>query len=131
MRWLRWIPAVLWMAVIFWLSAQTGSELGSMFPYVERWFPWLDGFNFGHFIAYFILALFLWIAIGSHRLSSKLLVIGLCVLYGFSDEYHQTFVQGRTADLLDIRNDAIGAAIAMIFVSIPFVRKLLSRWRLP
>lgn len=131
MKSLRWLPAVLWMAVIFWLSAQTGSELGSMFPFVEAWFPFLDGFNFGHFIAYFILAVLFWWAIGSDRLSMKLLVIAMCLTYGLTDEFHQRFVEGRTPDLMDIRNDTIGATLAMIVVSIPPIRRLLRKIQLP
>ena len=130
-RMLRWIPALLWMAVIFWLSSRTGNELGAMFPLVEKWLPWLGGFNFGHFVAYFILALCYWWAIGSHRWSAKLLIILLCVLYGASDEYHQTFVEGRYADWVDLRNDAIGAALAVCFVSIPYVRKQLGKLHIP
>ena len=127
MKVMRFIPAFLWMGVIFALSAQTGNELGAMFPFVERWFPWMDGFNFGHFVAYFILALLLWWGFASDRLSMKLLVVLLCVVYGASDEYHQMFVEGRHADVVDLRNDAIGAILAMMFVSIPFVRKILRR----
>lgn len=126
-RWVRFLPAVLWMAVIFWLSSRTGSELGALFPYVERWFPWLDGFNFGHFVAYFILAILLWFGFGSHRFSIKVLVVALSTLYGVSDEFHQMFVEGRTADWIDIRNDAIGATLAMITVSLPPIRRLLQR----
>jgi VanZ family protein len=39
--------------------------------------------------------------------------IGLAVLYGISDEYHQSFVPGRTSDIADVRADAIGATVAV------------------
>ena len=126
-RWLRWLPAVLWMAVIFWLSSRTGSELGALFPIVERFAPWIDGFNFGHFVAYFILAVFFWWGFDSDRLSVKIIVVLLCLVYGVTDEYHQTFVEGRYADIQDLRNDGIGAILAMLFVSIPFVRTIIRR----
>ena len=130
MKVVKWIPALLWMGLIYWLSSRTGSELGSMFPFVDRWFPWLDGFNFGHFVAYFVLALLLWWAIGSERFSVKLLVIVLCALYGVTDEYHQKFVEGRSPDIIDLRNDTIGATLAMIAISLPPIRKLLRKLRL-
>jgi len=38
----------------------------------------------------------------------------IAVVYGASDEFHQLFVAGRDADVLDLRADAIGAAIAMV-----------------
>lgn len=125
-RYIRWIPAILWMLLIFWLSSRTGSELGSLFPIVERFAPWLDGFNFGHFIAYYVLALLVWWGFGSHRLSVKVIVVLLCLVYGATDEYHQTFVEGRYPDIYDLRNDGIGAALAMLTISIPFVRRRLS-----
>jgi hypothetical protein len=118
----RWIPALIWMIIIFVLSHQTGSELNTYLPLVQRWLPWLDSFDIGHFFTYFILACFIWWALASHRLNVSLIVVLLCILYGLTDEYHQSFVAGRTPDLLDIRNDTIGALLAMIFVQIPFIR---------
>jgi VanZ family protein len=39
--------------------------------------------------------------------------IVLTVLYGISDEYHQSFVPGRTSDVADVGADAIGATVAV------------------
>jgi len=123
----RWIPAVIWMAVIFLLSHRTGSELDDMLPWVERWFYWLGGFNFGHFVAYFILALLVWHAIGKDTLTAKLSAVAVCFVYGITDEFHQTFVPGRHPDIMDLRNDVIGALAAMILISLPSVKKRLRR----
>ncbi len=113
---------MIWMTVIFYLSHQTGSDLNSYLPWVQRWFPWLESFDVGHFVSYFVLACLIWWAIGSHRMSISFIVVILCVLYGISDEYHQSFVPGRSPDLLDIRNDTIGAVLAMIVVRAPVIR---------
>ena len=50
------------------------------------------------------------------RLTWQQALIGFVIaaLYGASDEFHQSFVPGRDADVLDVRADAIGAAIAMV-----------------
>ena len=40
----------------------------------------------------------------------------LTVLYGLTDEYHQSFVPGRSADFRDVVADAVGAGIGMSFV---------------
>ena len=50
------------------------------------------------------------------RLSLRQACIGFLIaaLYGASDEFHQSFVQGRSAEILDVRADAIGSAIALI-----------------
>lgn len=124
-KWIRWLPALIWMGVIFLLSHRTASELHTMFPWVERWLPGLGGFDFGHFVAYFILALCVWYAIGKNTLPAKLTVVFICLVYGISDEFHQSFVPGRSPDLIDVRNDVIGALVAMILVSLPPVKNWL------
>ncbi|MBP1156136.1 MULTISPECIES: VanZ family protein [unclassified Paenibacillus] len=126
---IRWLPSLLWMAVIFYLSSRTGEDLGGWLDSVRRWVPMMEGFNWGHFAAYFILAwTYLW-ALRPKRLSLgiRLVVVLMCVLYGVTDEYHQSFVPGRTPDLMDLRNDAIGAALAMLLLYLPFVRRWYSR----
>jgi len=35
----------------------------------------------------------------------------LCALFGLSDEFHQSFVPGRTPDAMDLVADAAGAAL--------------------
>lgn len=121
----RWLPALIWMVVIFGLSHQTGSDLNSYLPWVQRLMPWLNSFNIGHFVSYFILACLIWWAMASHRLNVSFIVVFICILYGITDEYHQSFIPGRTPDLLDIRNDTIGALLAMVVVRIPFIRNRL------
>jgi VanZ family protein len=37
----------------------------------------------------------------------------LTTLYGVSDEFHQSFVPGRTPDVMDVVADAVGAAIGI------------------
>lgn len=123
----RWMPAIGWMGVIFYLSHQPATELEKILPYFNRFFPAMQSFNWGHFIAYFILGLFLFWALLErfNHLRGKIVIILLCMLYGVTDEIHQLFVAGRHFDWLDIRNDAIGAALAMLFVSIPIINKWL------
>lgn len=106
----RWIPSIIWMGVIFYLSSRTGSDLQGMFPF-------LDSFNFGHLIAYFILSLLFYWALQAHsvkaRVDIRLIAVGLSVLYGLTDEWHQSFVPSRSPDPMDILNDFIGASAAM------------------
>lgn len=124
--WIRWIPAILWMGVIFYLSHQPADNLNSMLPFFHRFFPWMQGFDWGHFVVYFVLALTYYFALGKKftHLKGKLLVIGLCFAYGLTDEFHQQFVEGRHPDWIDIRNDTIGATLAMIMMSIPLCHRL-------
>ncbi|MDP5273317.1 VanZ family protein [Chengkuizengella axinellae] len=123
------MPAVLWMIVIFYLSHQQGSELHSFLPFFQRWFPAMSSFNWGHLVAYFILSWLLFMALGEkyNSFKGKSLVVSLCLLYGISDEIHQSYIPGRTPQLLDIRNDTLGAAFGMIFISIPPFRSVVSK----
>lgn len=43
-----------------------------------------------------------------------LLALAITVAYGATDEAHQRFVPGRTADLADLAADARGSAIAVV-----------------
>jgi VanZ family protein len=126
---MRWLPSVVWMGVIFCLSSQTGDNLGSWLPVFQQFVPWMQGFDWGHFVAYFLLALtFAWaLAVRKFTWKEKLAVIALSVLYGVTDEFHQSFVPGRSPDIHDLRNDGIGAALAVLFLSIPFVKRRFCR----
>lgn len=127
-KWLRWLPSLLWMGVIFWLSSRTGEELGSVLPFFQLLLPMMESFDWGHFVAYFILALTVAYGFGrrSESWRTKLWIVLLCVLYGVTDEFHQFFVDDRMPDAADVRNDAIGAALAMLALRLTFINKL---WR--
>lgn len=124
-RWLRWLPAVGWMAVIFALSARSGNELGSWLPSFQRLIPGLASFDPMHYVAYFILALTFGFAFGrrSGRATAIVLNVAMCTIYGVTDEWHQSFVPNRTPDILDIWHDAIGAAAGAL------VAFAVARWR--
>ncbi|MDQ8733493.1 VanZ family protein [Paenibacillus sp. LHD-38] len=128
MRLLRFIPAAVWMAVIFGLSSRTSDEIDTFLPFFQKFFPFMEGFNWGHFVSYFILALTLDYGIGKKgdRFWMKVIIVLLCGLYGITDEYHQSFVGGRMPDPLDVRNDLIGAAIWTTLAAIPWMR---AKWR--
>jgi VanZ family protein len=71
-----------------------------------------------HLLAYAGLALVLVRALSGARWSAVTAVTLLqaallTVVYGASDEWHQSFVPGRTPDGLDILADAVGAALAV------------------
>ena len=104
---LRWVPAVLWMAAIFGLSATPGNDLpqfGSLDYLLKK---------SGHILGYAILGLaFRWaLDWGKRRyVPAWLLAIG----YALFDEWHQSFVAGRHPSLLDAFGfDALGAAAAL------------------
>lgn len=78
------------------------------------WFAHQDKLYHGS--AYFILALLTWRFlrhfIAKPRLLASISLI-FCSLYAISDEWHQSFVEGRSSDPFDWLADTIGAGIAL------------------
>ncbi|MBA3277001.1 MAG: VanZ family protein [Chloroflexia bacterium] len=101
--------AIGWMALIFLVSARgTVPRPPGLGPVVTS--------SLGHFSVYFVLAILVWWVLGGFGLGGRrrwLLAFALAVLYGVSDEWHQSFVPGRQPDPLDVAVDALGAACGL------------------
>ncbi|WP_276352655.1 VanZ family protein [Cohnella caldifontis] len=112
----RWAPALIWMGAIFALSARSGGQLDTWLPFFRRLFPGLQSFNPMHYVAYFGLALTVAYGQGSRFWSwtGGLLNVLICVLYGVTDEWHQSYVPNRSPDVMDLLHDGIGAAAACL-----------------
>ncbi|MBO8170570.1 MAG: VanZ family protein [Bacillaceae bacterium] len=116
----RWIPSLIWMAFIFYMSSRTGADLQSMFPMFEQ-------FDWGHFAAYFILALLYYLALSGTRVRMPGVgAVVMSVLYGITDEWHQMYVETRTPELGDLILDFVGAASAVILLKTGFRMGILS-----
>ncbi len=61
------------------------------------------------------------------RLPCGLLVVTVlfCYLYGFSDEVHQSFVDGRSASVADLFVDGVGGLLAALFLNLHFRKRIL------
>lgn len=120
----RYLPSIAVMALIFALSSRTSGELNTVLPWFQKLFPAMCNFDWGHFAAYFVLALTYayGFGIGAERLPIKAIIVLLCLFYGLTDEYHQSFVAGRTPDVADLRHDGLGAALAMVLIAVPPLR---------
>lgn len=75
-----------------------------------------------HATVYFVLAFFVMILLNvifDHKKYWLTLVIALVLCIGFAilDEYHQTFVAGRTGQMLDVCIDTVGAICGILFYS--------------
>jgi VanZ family protein len=109
-----WLPAIAWAGVIFAFSAQPNL----------RFFP-DAGLDFlvrkaGHMAVFGILALSLWWAVAGTTAWRRpwAWALGFTVLYAMTDEFHQGFVAGRHASLVDVGIDATGALIAVVVVGL-------------
>jgi VanZ family protein len=107
-----WLPVLFFMGFIFYMSGQTGQSLPSLFPYEDIAF---------HFCIYAMLAWSFGRALTYEKAGlSFFKIVCLCavfgLLYGISDEYHQSFVSGRTSDIFDVMTDVAGSFIGGIIV---------------
>ena len=108
-RALRTLPAVLWMAAIFFSSSSR--SITEALPEFQQ------SDKVAHAAVYGILAalyLFAFAPIAPHRRGRVFLwVIALTALYGATDELHQAYVPGRYCAFADwIANAAGGIAVA-------------------
>jgi len=102
-----WGPAWATMVLIFVLSSISG--LGPIPGGVD------DGV--AHALQYAVLAALLLRGLAGARwrgvrVRAAALAVLLATLYGVTDEAHQWFVPGRTAEVTDLVADALGAAVA-------------------
>jgi VanZ family protein len=102
-----WAPVILLMTVIFALSAQSDVPMPDNMSDVSA-----------HSLAYAALAFLILRALSGGfparvTLRAALAAVALTVAYGVTDEIHQMFVPGRTAELRDLRSDAVGAVCAV------------------
>ncbi len=100
-------------SIIFPVS--TGQKLPLLFPGQDK---------LAHLVMFGILGFLLTGAVKAarqgFRARSFWFVVALVALYGISDELHQLFVPGRSADILDVLADAVGGLLGaglMVLVS--------------
>jgi VanZ family protein len=102
-----WAPVVVYMAAIFYVSAQSSPPApGGVPDYVL------------HAIEYFGLSVVVFRAVaggfGRAVTATRLkLTLLITLAYAISDEVHQLFVPYRTADVRDVLADMTGAAIGL------------------
>ena len=102
----RFLPPLLLMAVIFWLSAQPGLNSGlGIWDIVLR--------KLAHMLEFGLLWFLWWRALGY---GSPLPSIAIALVYAASDELHQSFVEGRHGSPVDWCIDAAGVGLAGLVV---------------
>lgn len=152
------VPTVLLLFLIFGFSAQDGESSGSLSFEISLFFvklasPFLPAAmseevlleraelihyfvrKTAHMTEYFLLTLSLQLPLTawfSNRLTPKLrILIGFAatVLFAALDEFHQTFVPGRSGNFTDVCIDSTGALIASLFLLLFYSihRKKLAR----
>jgi VanZ family protein len=110
-----WIPAILYMAFLYYLSSRPAPE-------ELKWLPIIAKLKLVHIIEYGILYFLVWFAVIKTTSYNKLEVFSLAlmfiILYGLTDEFHQIFVVGRTARLEDVAADGVGGIMVSMGINL-------------
>jgi VanZ family protein len=96
---------ILYCVLIYWLSAQNKLPTPNLFEYEDK---------LQHFFAYAVMGIFTWRALYHLSLPRKMLFLAsftFCSVYGLTDEWHQSFVVGRTSSAMDWLADSIGGLL--------------------
>jgi VanZ family protein len=131
---IRWLVVVLWMSVIFVLSSIPSLHV-----------PFAHSYDFllrklAHIGEYAVLTVALLWAFQMYtdsRIRAWLLAALAALLYGVSDEWHQSWILGRRGSLKDVGIDAVGiaASYALVqrqtFKGLSIIEKAMSRWQCP
>jgi len=121
-----WVPAILYAFGIFSLSSFSRPPT----PPGAQETPFFA--EYAHFFEYMFFGIILYVAFSSlknvklgYRAPALAIITG--VLYGASDEFHQTFVPGRSGTISDFLVDCLGVATAQLIFGIWYNIKLVNR----
>jgi VanZ family protein len=107
-----WLPPIALMGLIFFLSAQPDLSTGlGMWDLILR--------KLAHASFYALLCFLWWRALRPHASAPRAIAAAwlIAVGYAVTDEWHQTFVDGRHGSPVDVLIDAAGAALAAAVVA--------------
>lgn len=109
---IKWLMVVLWLAVIFGLSS-----MGS-FKFVTGTEKRSDlASTIVHMILYAVLGFLMAQALSPGIKIKKAILFAILIsaTYGFTDEWHQSYVPGREASIVDWGFDVFGSVIGAVF----------------
>ena len=102
---------MLWMGVIYYLSSQPAESYPALFWGADK---------IVHMALFGVLGALLSFTFGLSRdrtsWSGVVIITVIVMLYGTIDEYHQSFVPGRSPGVDDIIADTIGGCMAALIV---------------
>ena len=125
------ILCIFWMLVIFWFSAQVADDSQEMSDFFVRLLDALFSLDImkneiiqdmtsflvrkaAHMSEYAILAILLGLTIREYKKEPWLLLaLTATAAYAATDEFHQLFVPGRSAQLKDVLIDTAGGALGL------------------
>ncbi|MCQ8104877.1 VanZ family protein [Methylomonas sp. SURF-2] len=116
-----WLALPAYCGLIYWLSNQQSLPVPPLFEFQDKVM---------HFGAYFVMGIFSWRCFRHLGLSGRrLALVGFlfCSAYGISDEWHQSFVPGRSSSGWDWLADSLGAAVAVLALALCSLKPKVAR----
>lgn len=132
---LRWLPAILWMTMIFLFSNQPGGGSGALSKLIMGYLAKI-GIDFihwfgadhavwilrkcAHFTEYMLLFFLLHFALTTDwdwKKARWWAWAGVAV-YAASDEFHQLFIPGRVGDIVDVCIDSSGGLTGLLLLTL-------------
>ena len=140
-RFILWLLVILWMGIIFFLSAQTSAESSGLSGQTIRtlipiFMPEFIDMSqaqqneivanlqnivrkMAHILIYLILGILCMCALSTYNLRLKVKIFASLIIgtvYAVTDELHQLFVDGRGGQLSDICIDFCGVLLGVLVV---------------
>jgi VanZ family protein len=114
----RWLPPLLWAALILILTSIPGSLIPAS--------PFRNFDKIVHLAIYGVLG---WLTVrawanGSRASASALVVLAVVSCFGAIDEWHQQYIPQRSMDLLDWAADTTGAAVGIVLALVNASRRV-------
>jgi len=116
-----WLPPFLLMGIIFLFSAQPSLDSGlGAIDFVGR--------KLIHFAEYGLLCFLWWRLLRTRADPGRAVLVAflLSSLFAASDEFHQSFVEGRSATAVDWAIDSAGAALVALRLRSQALREVAS-----
>lgn len=138
---LSWLAVVIMAGVIFWMSANTGTNINQGLGIISALKAFLSSIAFsltghevdvspiGHFVEYLIFGILLLNALRFHMPLSRAVIFAIIIgsTYGVTDEIHQYFVPERSCDPMDWLVDSIAVALGALLCRLAARKQLFSR----
>ena len=120
-----YLPVIIWAGIIFYFSSRPGLR------YFSENIKEIILRKGAHFVEFSILAILLWrIFYFAHNVKIKkayFFSLILAIIFGFSDEWHQTFVFSRKGKIIDTAFDAVSIFLMLELVLVYTRKKITSK----
>jgi len=110
-----WFPVIVYSGIIFYVSSLARVKIPFQGASLDKFIHVFEYIPYGYLTARALLLS------RANRSTKGLIVLAgaLSLMYGLSDEYHQSFVGGRSSSFLDVFADTLGGVIGGWFFIYP------------